>query len=129
MLTADSIRENKLTEKNLAHSGVGQAMLKRVLPAILAGQSEIIFVLHSSGVEKDSENFINIIGSIGDLTGKEIQEEFCEPTEDQLTTAFDKPTKLDRCEYRQYGKVRILYFEFDGFIAGTKSAQYHADNV
>ena len=126
-LTADIIRLNKISAEKLNDSRVDKKTLEKVLPAILGGQSEMYFMLND--FSQEANNFVNVISSIGLIPEKDVLEGLCEATEEQLTLAFEKTTKLDSCEYRKLGKVTSIYIEFDGLEEGTKNAQYHAYDV
>jgi hypothetical protein len=129
VLTADVIREGNISIESLKNSRVDKSSLKKVFPAILGGQSEMFFIPYAGGETGATNDNVNIISSIGFIPEKEVLNGLCEATEEQLTLVFVKPTKLESCEYRKFGKVISIYIEFDGLLKGTKNAQYHAYDI
>ncbi len=112
-----------ITQKLKAY-GFSQAGIDDIIQRVSSGSSEMLYIPTEGNQFSENDN-INMIKSYGFLPEKETFPELCKATEQQISQAFRKETKMDKCEYRQHGKFTSVYLEFNGLIEGTRNAQYH----
>ena len=129
-LTAEEIKKNPDLFDVDKIEGLSPELFNQVKPMILSGKTEIFFMPDSSDNFADNVNVIKQIGRVPS-NPKQIAP-LCKALPGQLSSMFQRDTKVYKCEIRQVDDTASLYLEFDGAIPGTRSMQYQipkSDNV
>ncbi len=124
VLSKKSVSDSALMTQKLEKYGFSESGIEDIIKRVSWGSSEMLYIPVGDDQFSENDN-VNYIKSFGVIPDKETLPGLCEATQEQISHAFQKETKMDKCEYRKHGQLTSVYLEFDGLIDGTRNAQYH----
>ncbi len=101
---------------------VPEALLNQVIPMITSGKIEMYFRPDGTMEFIDNVNVYKQVGSVP--TDEKTVAEVCKGLPQELAHAFKRPVSIYGCKLQTVNKIKMLYLEFDGILAGTRNIQY-----